>query len=907
MENKQNSIKPSNNLWYAVNEEEVFRILDASPDGLTAKEVDTRLSTFGQNTLPSAQQVSILKIILHQLINPLIFILLVAAFSSIIIGEHTDAIFIFLVILINSGMGTYQEYNAEKSAASLQKLLRIKARILRDGKKQNVQSEELVPGDIVYLSSGIKVPADMRLFESSNLSIDESFLTGESLAANKKLDVLEKQTGISDQKNMAFAGSTVMSGRGTGIVIATGLNTQVGKIASHVRESESAKPPLILRMEKFVKQISYFLIILSVILAMVLRYQGMDGMTIFFYIVALAVSAIPEGLPVALTVALSIATKRMAKKNVIVRKLTSVESLGSCTIIASDKTGTLTVNEQTVKKILLPDNISFEVSGEGYNGIGEIQIESNQDDEINSIYEKRLFELCKIATLANEATLEKTEDGWLHDGDAMDVALLGMVYKNKLNPKQLLSDVKVLDMIPYESEKKFSGVFFTDEEGKKVNIKGAVEKVLEFCSKIKVKDSTEAIDTTKILEQANNMARLGYRVLAFAEGNYSHFDKKETYKDNDIPPLVFHGLVGFIDPLRSEAKSSVDTCKKAGIKVIMITGDHPATGKNIALELGILSDKNQNVVTGKMLDETKKIDQIKYQNLIASTSVFARVSPTQKLEIVDSLINTGEFVAVTGDGVNDAPALKRANIGIAMGSGTDVAKDVGDMIITDDNFASIVSGVEEGRYAYDNVRKVVYLLISTGAAEVLLFIASILAGLPLPLLAVQLLWLNLVTNGIQDVALAFEGGEPGTMKKNPRKPSEKIFNPLMIKQTIVSSAVIGALAFGLWYWLINYTEMSEIHARNIVLLLMVFLQNFHVFSCRSEVVSAFKVPLSRNYILVFGVLLAQGIHILSMQIPFMQNILQTEPITVFEWALTLSLAIPVIFAMEIFKLFNKST
>jgi magnesium-transporting ATPase (P-type) len=438
-----------------------------------------------------------------------------------------------------------------------------------------------------------------------------------------------------------------------------------------------------------------------------------------------------------------------------------------------------------------------------------------------------------------------------------------------------------------------------------IGMKGAVETVLDFCDNMSVNGKSVVLNKDKILSYADRIAKEGYRVLAFASGEYPGFEKKEYYKNDDIPSLTFYGLVGFIDPLRPEARSSVEQCREAGIKVIMITGDHPSTAGTIAKELGI-ANENTNVVTGQMLAESGAYDSPAYNELVTSASVFARVSPAQKLEIVDVLIREGEFVAVTGDGVNDAPALKRANIGVAMGSGTDVAKEVGSMIVIDDNFSSIVAGVEEGRFAYDNVRKVIYLLISTGSAEIILFLASIFAGLPLPLLAVQLLWLNLVTNGIQDVALAFEEGEPGAMKRPPRKPNEKIFNPLMINQTIVSGATMGFIVFGLWLFLNKYTQMDETHARDLVLLLMVFMQNFHAFNSRSERISAFKVPLKRNIILVFGVLAAQGIHIMSMQVPFMQNILRIEPITFNEWLYILILAIPILLVMEVFKFMNKS-
>jgi magnesium-transporting ATPase (P-type) len=896
----QNTIAQEN--WQAIRIEEIFSELKTSEKGFNQEEVKKKIDFYGENKLPEGKKVTLLKIILHQLMNPLIFILVAAAGASVAIGEGKDAIFIFLVIFINSALGTYQEFNAERSASSLQKLMKIKARVRRDGHEIEIPSENLVPGDIVLLESGMKVPADMRLIEVSGLEIDESFLTGESIAAKKQIAVLPQNLGVAERTNMAFAGATILKGRGFGVVVSTGLDTQVGKISQNVTESDSAKPPLVQRMDKFIRQISIFIIILSVILGIVLRLQGMDFIAIFFFVVALAVSAIPEGLPVALTVALSIAAKRMAKRNVIVRKLTSVESLGSCTVIASDKTGTLTVNEQTAKIIQLANGSRFTIEGQGYNGEGKVVDSQGKPIEVSE--NNDITKIARIAIYANEGSLTKENDKWSYHGDAMDVALLGMSYKLGVKPENWLTDEKPLGKIPYESERKFSASFYNLNHAVFIGTKGAVETILNFCTTMSLNGEIAEIDKEKILADAAQLAKGGYRVLAFASGEYNEYQKKEVYANEDIPALTFYGLVGFIDPLRPEAKKSVEQCREAGIKVIMITGDHPETAGTIARELGI-ADDDTSVATGKMLADAGAHDNAAFAKLVASTTVFARVSPTQKLEIVDVLIRSGEFVAVTGDGVNDAPALKRANIGVAMGSGTDVAKEVGSMIVVDDNFSSIVAGVEEGRFAFDNVRKVIYLLISTGAAEIILFLASIAAGLPLPLLAVQLLWLNLVTNGIQDVALAFEGGEPGAMKRPPRKPSEKIFNPYMVNQTIVSGATMGLIVFGLWYYLNNYTQMDEIHARDLILLLMVFMQNFHTFNCRSERVSAFKVPLKRNIILVFGVLAAQGIHILSMQIPFMQNILRIEPITFYQWAYILGLAVPIILVMEVFKYFRR--
>ncbi|MDO5674570.1 MAG: HAD-IC family P-type ATPase [bacterium] len=888
--------------WHAFPVEEVQQELRSSAVGLSSEEAERRLAEYGPNALPVKKPPTVWAILLQQLLHPLIFILFAAVLISLLIGETVDSLFILIVIAINSGLGTYQEYQAEKSAAGLQKLLKVRARVRRDGKEVEIPAEEVVPGDIILLESGNKVPADLRLIEVQSLTADESFLTGESMAAEKKLDTLPEETLVSDRSNMSFAGSTLTSGRGSGIVIATGEDTQVGHIARTVTESESGKPPLLVRMERFVKHISILVLLISLGLALLLWSQGYDLSSIFFLVVALAVSTIPEGLPVALTVALSIASKRMSERNVIVRKLTAVESLGSCTVIASDKTGTLTVNQQTVRSVLLPDGRSFEFSGEGYKGEGEVRAAAETNTApADSAQLKRLAEL---AVLANEGSLEEEDGNWRHRGDAIDVAFLAMAYKLGLKPQAVREHKPITREIPYESELKYSAVYFEEDGAGHVAAKGAAETILDFCDRMTDAETPVELDRAAVMDQVEHLAAQGLRVLAVAGAETPSSGSKADAEEAHPSGLIFYGLVGFIDPLRPEAIESVQKCKEAGIQVMMITGDHPATADAIARELG-LSDKDEPVVTGAELSEVGGPESPEFEQLVASTHVFARVSPTQKLEIVDVLIRRGEFVAVTGDGVNDAPALRRANIGVAMGSGTDVAKEVGSMIVADDNFASIVAGVEEGRFAYDNVRKVAYLLISVGAAEVLMFMTAVIMGMPIPLLAVQLLWLNLVTNGIQDVALAFEDGEPGAMQRKPRRPEESIFNAQMIRQTVVSGFTIGAIAFVLWYWLVSVQGMEEGVARNIVLLFMVLSQNVHVFNCRSESVSAFKIPLRRNLILLGGVVAAQAIHIGSMYLPFMQNILGIGPVGLNQWAMLLALALVILVVMEVFKLVQK--
>ncbi len=888
--------------WHALTNEEIFKMLDTNQKGLSSTNIKKRLLKYGSNNLPIKKHPSFIKLFLLQFVHPIIFILIGATIASLAIDEIIDAIFILIVIMLNSLLGAYQEWNAERSASSLHSLLKINVRVRRSGKELEIDSAQLVPGDIVLIESGNKVAADIRLISAANLTVDESLLTGESSAHEKNINLVKEEANINEQTNICFAGSSVLSGRGVGVVIATALKTEVGKIANTVIHSKVTKPPLIIRMEKFTKQITVLVIALAIIFAIILYFKGYIPREIFFFVVALSVSAIPEGLPVALTVALSVATSRMLKRNVIVRKLTAVESLGSCNVIASDKTGTLTVNQQTAKIIKLPDGATFSVSGEGYNGIGKV--EADNDLSKKKLSYEQLLHLSKISILTNEAALEKGDDEWWHHGDYIDVALLSLGYKLNLEPVKVRGEHSLIGMIPYESENKYSAVFFSKDEMNYVGIKGAVETVIDFCSHMATSSGIIPIDSDNIEQQTMQLSEAGYRVLGIATSSVDNFIEKEFYNEEDIPELIFLGLVAFIDPLRPESKTAVAKCHEAGIKVIMITGDHPATASSIAKELGILEEKGY-AITGDELKSIKERNNDDFDKVIIESSVFARITPLQKLAIVESLKKQGKFVAVTGDGVNDAPALKSANIGVAMGSGTDVARETSSMIITDDNFLSIVAGVEEGRVAYDNVRKVIYLLISTGAAEVLLFILAVLTNLPLPLLAVQLLWLNLVTNGIEDIALAFEKGEKGIMKKKPRSPSERIFNTQMMQQVLVAGLVMGGIAFAVWYYLNTYLTIDVAHARNYILLLIVFMQNVHVYNCRSEYHSTFTIPIKRNIFLVFGGLLTLILHFLVTQVPLFNPILQTNPVTLKEILIILSLALPLLLAMEIFKVIKK--
>ena len=896
---------PTKLSWHSLPIDRTFDEVLSRPEGLKDEEAEHRLKEFGPNVLPSEKPPSIVQIFLRQFLSPLIYVLMAAGIVALLLGDLLDAAFISIVLLINAIIGTFQESKAEKSAERLQQLLKITARIRRGGVEKMVPADDLVPGDIVLLESGNKVPADLRLISIKNLAMDESLLTGESVPSGKDLPTLPEDTTVGDRRNMAFAGTTVTTGRGVGVVVATGIRTELGDIAETVSTTVRSKPPLLIRLERFSRQVSYLVLAAAALLAVFAVVRGIPLVDVFFMAVALAVAAIPEGLPVAVTVALAIRVSKMAKKNVLTRRLAAVESLGSCTTIASDKTGTLTVNRQTVKALLLPSGTRLLVSGEGYSGEGEIREEDGSS--LGDGNKDGIMEIVRAGILCNEATLSNSGGEWVSSGDAVDVALLSLGYKAGLKPEEVRSAFPTVAEIPFESEKRYAAKFYAQMEGIGIAVKGAVEVVLPLCERMLTEGGEVPIDRPALERRASALSSEGYRVLAVARGR-SEREVPSGPDEEDIPSLTFLGLIGLIDPPRPGTREAVQKCACAGIRTVMITGDHPSTALTIARELGIASTDDQ-VVTGGELDEMGSPDVPAFLERVNRSRVFARVTPLQKLEIVDALIKQGHFVAVTGDGVNDAPALRKANIGVAMGSGTDVAKDASSIIVTDDNFATIVSGVEEGRYAYDNIRKVTYLLISTGVAEITLFLLAITLGVTdeegvpiLPLLAVQLLWLNVVTNGIQHVVLAMEGGDPAAMRRPPRRSDEGVFDRTMVQQVAVSAVTMGVIAFSVFYLLYEEFGYTAFAASNLTFLLMVLLENVHVFNCRSERRSAFKVPIRNNPYLLIGVLGAQGVQILAMYIPVTQEVLRIEPVPFTEWVILLGLALLLLVVMELFKL-----
>ena len=872
--------------WHSTEKEEVLEILKSSELGLDEKEVKLRQEKYGKNELPKGKTPSLLKIFIEQLIDPIVLLLVVAMIFSILIKENTDAIAIAFIILVDLILGTFQEWKANKNVEALKKLIEIRTKIIRSGKEIEVYSSDIVPGDIVLLSSGDKISADLRLIEVNNLTIDESVLTGESTSVSKISSTINKDVILAERKNMAYAGTSVLSGRGVGIVTATGLNTELGEIAQKVNTTKDTKSPLTIRMEKFSKQITFLVVAIAIIITVVLYSKGTSGSEIFLSVIALSVSAMPEGLPLALTMALTIGSNRMSKNNVIVKKLNSVESLGSCTVIATDKTGTLTVNEQTAKKIVLPDNSIFDIEGTGYNDKGKIiPIENANIEDAKYI--------SKLGVLNNEASLKKVKDDYEYFGDSIDIAFLALGQKSQIN----IDDIEITNRINYESENKYSAVFYKENGNNYCTVKGSLEKVLEFCTTMKVNNKNKKLDIEKIKKQHEDLASSGYRVIALASG------KTKSEKPEH---LTFEGLVAFIDPVREEVTKSISDCKKAGIKVIMITGDHPLTAYSIAKDLGLVENYDE-VTSGKELDEYFQKGKKEFDKFVKSKKIFTRVTPLNKLEIVESFKRQGEFVAVTGDGVNDAPAIKSANIGIAMGSGTDVAKETSSMIILDDNFNSIVLGIKEGRNAYSNIRKVSYMLLSCGVAEVLFFLLAIILDMQMPLVAIQLLWLNIVTDGLQDFALSFEKSEENIMKESPRNPKETLFNKELFSEVLISGLSIGIIVFIVWTYLINKLDMPVNIARGYIVTLMVFIQNMHVLNCRSEKSSILKVPIKSNPLIIFSIVSAIFLQVLFSEVPFLSKFLQTTSIPITHMLILFAISTTIIFIMEIYKCLKRKS
>jgi magnesium-transporting ATPase (P-type) len=876
--------------WYRLDEREVFKQIGTSEEGLTEAEAKNRLQKYGPNKLPEVEGISRLKIVLHQFTSPLIYILLAAGIVTAILGEYIDTGVITFVLILNAIIGYLQEYKAETSVRALKSMVVSRARVVREGKEKEIATEDLVQGDIVLLASGIKVPADLRLIRTIELKAEEAALTGESIPVEKMTKpIAEENLTPGDQKNMVFMGTIIVNGRGRGIVVETGQKTILGQIAREVKELSVTETPLQQKIGKFAHFIGLLVLGSAIAISAIGVFLGMTIAEIFKIAVAASVATIPEGLPIVVTVTMAIGIRRMAARNAIIRKLPAVETLGSTTVICSDKTGTLTKNEMTVKAIYDGQH-AYEVTGSGYDPKGEILHDWESCDKVTL---EGLCGLLRTGMLCNESNLYEEDGQFKVDGDPTEGALIVSAMKVGLVPEEEKKLFPQISILPFESDRGFMATLHQHDGKKIIFVKGAPERVIEMCSQT---SSGDPFDKKKVLETADHFAWDGMRVLAMAYKE-ARDDLSELSHQDMAENLIFAGMQGMIDPPRPEAINAVKGCGEAGIRVAMVTGDHAVTASAIGKMMGITREKSE-VLTGRELETMSDEDLF---NKVEDTTIFARVSPHHKLRIVQQFMSHDEVVAVTGDGVNDAPALKAAHIGVAMGkTGTDVAREAADMLITDDDFASIFHAVEEGRVVFDNIRKVILFLIPTGFAAIISILLAMVLNLPIPYVAAQLLWINLVTNGLQDVALAFEPGEKDVIKRKPRHPKEGIMSRLMYERSILVGLIISA---GIIYNFVSALNdgVSLERARTIAVTTMVLFQFFQAWNSRSEWQSVFKINPLSNPFLFYSMVAAFLAQVAVVYIPPLQWVFRTEALSLADWVQIGMISLTVVIAVEVDK------
>jgi P-type Ca2+ transporter type 2C len=877
-------------LWHAVTVPEAAEALATGPRGLSREEARARLAHYGPNRLSEVPPPGNLSILLHQFASPLIYLLFAAALVSLVLGEVIDALVIGFVLVLNATIGFVQERRAEVSVRALMRLAAPHARVLRDGREWSIESAALVPGDLVLLESGTRIPADLRLAMATAILVDESLLTGEAAAVAKRTASLEPGVATPDRSNMAYAGTVVRSGRGRGYVVATGSATELGTIAGYVREAAGGVAPLQARMERFGRLVGIVVAVAAVLAFAIGWLAGRSPVEMFIVAVALAVAAVPEGLPVAFTITLARGVRRMAQRNVIVRRLASVETLGSTTVIGSDKTGTLTENRMAVQRIWTGRRTW---TLDRARDAGSVEPATG-----NAVAEHRGLYLTLLAgVLTNEAEIYRTaDDSYESLGDPTEAALLMAAARLGIEPAVSRERYHCEAELPFEPDLRYSASVCRRDDEPQLFVKGAPERVLSMCDHMLVDGEAAALSAEEVLHAAQDMAASGLRVLAMAYRPHPATGERPSTL-RDPCGLVFLGLQGMRDPPRPGVREAIAGCQQAGIRVLMITGDHVGTARAIGTELGIAGPEAP-ALTGTEL-ETMRDDAL--QAHVREVALYARVSPEHKLRIVRALRTNGEVVAVTGDGVNDAPALKAADIGIAMGkSGTDVAREAADMVLADDNFVSIYGAVEEGRITFDNIRKVTFFLVSTNVAEIITILVALLLGWPLPLLAAQLLWLNLVTEGFQDVALAFEPAEPGILQRRPRAAYEGIVSHLLWERTALAGAIQATGALGLFAWELAHTG-SLARAQTAALTTLVLFEAFHVGNSRSERTSIFRINPFSNRFLFVATIAALAVHVVALYLPVTQYVLRVVPVGIQTWLRMIAVAATIVVAMELHK------
>ncbi len=880
--------------WHAADVADVVAELDTDLEhGLSSEQAQERLRIHGPNELARDEPRSWFAILLAQFTSPLITILLVALVVTLLIDEYADAGVIAAVLVINATIGFVQERRAEMSVHALMELAAPQSSVVRDDTERDLEARALVPGDVVLLTSGTRVPADLRLAQAVTLDVDESLLTGESTPVRKSTHPLDHDLLAADRTNIAFMGSVVASGRGVGVVVATAGATQLGGIAESIRQQERPETPLQARMRRFANVIAAAVVASTVVAFFLGLALGGRADEMFLTAVALAVAVVPEGLPVALTVALALGVRRMAQRRAIIRSLPAVETLGSTDVIGSDKTGTLTANRMTVIDAWTPAGWARFATQ-----IDDERAYADASDVVRDDPEGPLHAALLSAVLANEASL-RVEDDEIVDrrGDPTETALLEAAHVVGMKPMRARRVATILASVPFESSLRYA-LSVVDEDGPVLRLKGAPERVVELCDQMRGSDAVERLDTDEVMQAAEQLASRGLRVLATAE---VRLDVAADKIDPERPPtpagLVLTGLLGLQDPPREGVVEAVKRCRSAGIRVVMITGDHAATARAIAAEVGI-DERGGRVLTGNDLE---RIDDEELAGSVQDVDVYARVAPDHKLRVVRALQSHGQVVAVTGDGVNDGPALKAADIGVAMGrSGTDVAREASDMVLTDDAFVSIANAVEEGRVVFDNVRKVTYFLISTGVAAIVAILTSIIAGLPLPYTPAALLWLNVVTNGLQDVALAFDRAEPDVLDRPPRRREEGIVSPVLWERAAVTGVTmaVGSLWVYLWARDVGLDAASQ---RGAALSALVMAMAVHAYNARSERRSIVTTHVRGNLFLLVSTVIATSLHVAALHVAATQTVLQIGPVPAGGWLRIGVVALAVVAVSELHK------
>jgi len=880
--------------WHSLEIDKVIELFESdSRDGLGSLSIKHREEYFGKNILKEKKQDSKLKKFFVQFHNALIYILLGATFVTAALGEWIDSGVIFSVVIINVIIGYIQEVKAQEAIESLKKMMNTEAIVIRDAKKINISSEDLVPGDIVLLESGSKVPADMRLIESKDLKVDESMLTGESVSSQKSISLQQQNITLNDRDNMVYSGTFVTYGRAKGIVVATAKYTELGKIAHLIEETTTIETPLTKKISSFSKILLYVILTLSAFTFGVGILRDNSAVEMFMASVALAVGTIPEGLPAAVTITLAIGVSRMAKKSAIIRKLPAVETLGSVTTICSDKTGTLTQNKMSVTHIYCSGS-TYSLSGNGYEPKGKFY---KDNQEVKSLDDK-LAEVLRIGYLCNESYLVNKDGVYSINGDPTEGALIVSALKGGYDEHILQTTFPRLDLLPFESDRQFMATINKDISNNQnvLCLKGSIEKILDISNFEFVDDKLVEIDKNKILKKVEQFASEGLRVLAIAKKNISHDKINDRLFDNKF---IFLGLVAMMDPPREEAIEAVKESISAGIKIIMITGDHAITAFSIAKMMSIVPSDTKfkdSVITGGELINLTDEELIEK---VASVKVFARVEPEQKLRIVDALQAKGEIVAMTGDGVNDAPALKQADIGIAMGiGGTEVAKEAADMILSDDNFSSITHAVREGRNVFDNLIKFITWTLPTNLGEGLVILFAVMLGLTLPILPVQILWINMSTAIFLGLMLVFEPKEKNIMKRKPRDPRKPILSKSIIIQMLVVGFYMLISSFSMFNYAISNGYSVE-YARTVAVNIFIFIKVFYLFSCKEINTSVFRTNIFNNKFLLLGVVLMCIIQIAFTYTEFMQYMFKSEALDMQTWLQILLIAFCVTFLVEI--------